>query len=169
RRDFNNAVCLMTVIPFLAFVYLLVCEIASFQILAGRIGYIMFIMLFMALMGMHLGRKVIWGIIEKLINLNNQIIRMQEELIEKNRLAAITETVLALGHEINNPLLAIQGNLELLELDYKEGDSLAKRLDTIKTQCLRIGQVTEKLSTLSKPVSIVISGNSRMIDLSKSV
>lgn len=171
KRDFNNAICLMTIIPFLAFVYLLVCEIGSFQMLSGRVGYMMFIMLAVAFMGIILGRKVIWRIIENLILFNNQIARMQEELIEKNRLSAITETVLAIGHEINNPLLAIQGNLELLEDDFKEKpplESLVKRLNTMKTQCARIMTATGKLSSLSKPVSTVINGNSRMIDLNKS-
>ncbi len=171
RRDFNNAVCLMSIIPFLVFMYLAVWEFGSFDMLSGRFGKVMSIVLTVVLLGIITGRKAVWKIIEKLIISNNQIIQMQEELIEKNRLAAITETVLAVGHEINNPLLAIQGNLELMEGDCKEKpsiESLVKRLNTMKTQCARIMQATGKLSSLSKPVSTVISGNSRMIDLDKS-
>lgn len=172
KRDFYNSVCLTGIIPFLVFVYLLVNRIASFNIFVGEIGYIMLATLAIFLLGIIVGRKMLWSLIVRLTDYNQQIIDMQKELLEKNRLAAITETTLALSHEINNPLLTIRGNLELLETDFGENypvpDSIKNRLNTIKGHCERIRQVTEKMSSLSKPVSESIYGKSSMIDLNKS-
>ncbi len=158
RREFDVSVCLTGVIPLLVFLYLLVVKIASFQIFVGEVGYIMFTTVLIFLLGILVGRKLLWS--------------MFQELIEKNRLAAISETTLALSHEINNPLLTVRGNLELLEHDFAEhkisNNTIMNRLETIKDHCERIRQVTEKLATLSKPVSSTISGDIKMVDLTKS-
>lgn len=157
KSDFYNSISLVGVIPFLVFVYLLVNRIASFQIFVGEIGYIMFITMIVFIMGIIVGRKMLLSLIQ--------------ELIEKNRLATITETTLALSHEINNPLLTISGNLELLEYEFSESqvtNNMKEKINTIKTNCERIRQVTNKLSSLSKPVSGTIYGQTKMIDLGKS-
>lgn len=157
QRDFYNSISLMGVIPFLVFVYLLVVRISSLQIMVGEVGYIMLATMLVFLTGIVVGRKMFMSMIQ--------------ELIEKNRLAAITETTLALGHEINNPLLAMRGNIELLEYEFQETqipDTLKERIRTIKTNCERIREVTERLASLSKPVSGTIYGDSKMIDLSAS-
>ncbi len=158
RRDFDVSVCLTGVIPFLVFMYLLVVKVANLQIFVGEVGYIMFTTILIFLLGIMVGKKLFWSMIT--------------EIMEKNRLAAITETTLALSHEINNPLLTVRGNLELLEHDLTENhvsnDAIIKRLDTIKDHCERIRQVTDKLATLSTPVSTAVHGNVKMVDLSKS-
>ncbi len=157
QRDFNNAVCLMGVIPFLVFVYLLVTKIASFGIFVGEVGYIMFATLAVFLSGIFAGKRLLWT--------------LMQQIIEKNRLAAITETALSLGHEINNPLLVMQGNLELLETDFAEGgmpDTLKNRVNAIKNHCERIMQATQKLASLSKAVSVTIHDDVKMVDLSSS-
>ncbi|MCX5706365.1 MAG: hypothetical protein NTW13_01640 [Candidatus Omnitrophica bacterium] len=157
KRNFNTAICLIGIIPFLVFMYLLVRRVSSFNILIGEIGYIMFFTLVVFLLGIYVGRKMLLSLLA--------------ELIEKNHLAAITETTLALGHEINNPLLAIRGNLELLDYDAKEiqiPDKIKIRLDIIKGNFERIREATDKLSHLSKPVSSTIFGDTKMVDLNKS-
>lgn len=89
------------------------------------------------------------------------------ELIEKNRLSAVTETALALSHEINNPLLAIRGNLELVD-SAQLPDETKKRFVTVKENFERIREAMDKLVSLSKPASQIIYSNKRMIDLGKS-
>ena len=171
KKDFNNAIFLISVIPFLVFVYLLFGKIASWKALTGEIGYILIATVFVILTGIILGRQMLWTVIKKLIDFNTQVSKMQRELIEKNRLAAITETTLALSHEINNPLLAIMGNLELLGYDLEETklkESAKDRLSKIPNDCESIRQVTEKMSQLSRPVSTSIFGKSNMIDLTQS-
>ncbi|MFA5410668.1 MAG: histidine kinase dimerization/phospho-acceptor domain-containing protein [Candidatus Omnitrophota bacterium] len=157
KRDFNNTVCLMGIIPFLSLVYLLVGKNASFAAIPREARYIMAITVILILAGIVTGRKLIWALIE--------------EVLEKNKLAAISETVLSLGHEINNPLLIMQGNLELLEHDFAKNniaDNLKERLAQVKNRCERIMEVTQKMSSLTRPASVSISGDSKMIDLAGS-
>jgi signal transduction histidine kinase len=158
RRQFNTTVALVGVIPFLVFIYILVVKISSFNIMTGEVGQIMLATMFVFLSGLAIGRKMFWNIVK--------------ELVEKNRLAAITETALALGHEINNPLLSISGNLELMEMDIGSSSSIPidfkNRLNTIKNNCQRIQDVTTRLSTLIKPVSSTVYGSYNMVDLRKS-
>lgn len=171
KKDFNNAISLMAIIPLLVFLYLLVARIASFSILAGEIGYVMMAVMLVVLVGIYVGKQSLWLVLAKLFDFNRKILNMQEELIEKNRLAAITDTVLTLGHEINNPLLIMQGNLELLESDLaiNQNHTEAKeRVGKIKNSCERIMQVTEKLTSLSKPTFTSVHGDIKIIDLKES-
>jgi nitrogen-specific signal transduction histidine kinase len=157
RCDFNTTICLTGVIPFLVFLYLLVVRVASFKIFIGEVGYIMFATMVVFLTGITVGRKMLWS--------------MLKELIEKNRLAAITETALSLSHEINNPLFTVRGNIELLETEISEAqlsDAVRNRLDTIKNNCERIREVTDKMSKLSKPSIEAVHGKVRMINLADS-
>jgi signal transduction histidine kinase len=171
KRDFNNAICLIGVIPSLTFVYLLYNKLPTLEIFVGRAGYIALIIMVIFIAGILLGRKMLWKLILKLLDFNQKILSMQEELIAKNKLAAITETVLTLGHEINNPLLVIRGNLEIIGSEINQiavHPDLKERLSVIKINFDRIGEVTEKLSHLSQPVIDTVYGDSKIINLSKS-
>ncbi|MBN1405220.1 MAG: hypothetical protein JW946_01735, partial [Candidatus Omnitrophica bacterium] len=116
--------------------------------------------------------NILSTLLNKLIDFNQQIVKIQAELIEKSRLSAVTETVLALSHEINNPLMIIRGNLELLETGISQSGSIPvedkDRFIRIKNNFERIMNVTNKMANLSKPVSRVVAGGINMIDLSKS-
>jgi len=172
KNDFNRAVSLVGVIPLLVFIYLVVGKLASFNALVGEVGYIVMATIGVFIMGIVVGRRMLMSVTFKLIDDNQKILSMQQELIEKNRLAAITETVLALGDQVNNPLLAISGNLELLELELKNVELNEKTRNRIKTMLnnfYKIREVTDKMSKLTKAELITIHGDTRMIDLSKSV
>jgi signal transduction histidine kinase len=171
KKDFDTTVCLMSIIPLLTFFYILVGKMASLEILAGEIGYIMLIVIAMILIGIFTGKKVLWDLVNRLIDSSDKIHKMEVELVEKSRLATITETALSLGHEINNPLLVIQGNITMMESDLKSPsipESIKARLGLMKTHCDRIVDVMNKMAKLRKPVTDNITGNVRMIDLGKS-
>jgi signal transduction histidine kinase len=153
KSELNISLCLTGVIPMLVVVYLLSRKISTFQVFTGQIGYIMLFTIIIFMLGMFVGRRL--------------LLDMLAELIEKSRLAAVTETVLTLGHEINNPLLAAKGNLELIETEQLSVD-LKKRLDTVKSGLDRISEATEKLKKISRPESGSIFENIRMLDLEKS-
>jgi signal transduction histidine kinase len=172
RNDFNRAISLAGFIPLLVFIYLLVGKIANFHALIGEVGYIVIATIGVFIMGIVVGRKMLMSVTFKLIDDNQKILAMQQELIEKNRLAAITETVLTLGDQVNNPLLAISGNLELLELELRQfelSEKTRNRIQTMRNNFYKIREVTDKMSKLTKAELVTISGDSQMIDLSKSV
>jgi len=172
RNDFNRSISLAGVIPLLVFTYLVVGKLANFNALAGEVGYIVTATIGVFIMGIIVGRKMLMSVTFKLIDDNEKILTMQQELIEKNRLAAITETVLTLGDQVNNPLLAISGNLEMLEFELRDlnlSEKTRNRIQTMKNNFYKIREVTEKMSSLTKAELITIHGNTKMLDLSKSV
>ena len=171
KSDFNRAISLVGIIPLLVFVYLVVGKLANFNVLAGELGYIVVATIGVFIMGIVVGRRMLMSVTFKLIDDNQKILAMQQELIEKNRLAAITETVLTLGDQVNNPLLAISGNLELLQLELKNLELTEKtrnRMETMRNNFYKIREVTEKMSKLTKAELVTIHGQARMIDLEKS-
>lgn len=171
RKDFNNAICVVGLCHMWVFAYLVVGEVASRRILTREGMLIMIITMGLLLVGIASARKILWTVIKRLFNFNQQILKLQEELIEKSRLAAITETTLTLSHEINNPLMIMRGNLEMLEDDFVKGGTPAhakERVAKIKNHCERIRQITDKLTNLSRPVDTTIHGDKKMIDTDKS-
>ncbi|PIS33344.1 MAG: hypothetical protein COT38_05790 [Candidatus Omnitrophica bacterium CG08_land_8_20_14_0_20_41_16] len=83
------------------------------------------------------------------------------EIIEKDKKATIIEIALAVGHEINNPLLAIRGNLRLLESYIVEShapDTVRDRIKTIMDNFERIRQTTEEFVALSNSKLTQASG-----------
>lgn len=171
RNDFNRVISLAGVIPLLVFVYVVVDKISNFNALAGEVGYVVTATIGVFIMGVVVGRKMLMAVTFKLIDDNQKILTMQQELIQKSRLAAITETVLTLGDQVNNPLMAISGNLELLELELRPLELSQKtrdRIQTMRNNFYRIREVTDKMSKLTKAELVTIHGDTRMIDLSKS-
>jgi signal transduction histidine kinase len=79
---------------------------------------------------------------------------------------AVIEAAATLNHEINNPLMAVVGNLELLlrHADKLEPDAVAK-LHKIRDAAERIRTVTQDLMRLREARSIPYPGGGRMIDL----
>ncbi len=161
RKDFNDAVAVMSIIPVLGFVYLIVCKIASISILEGEVGYVIFILLILILLGIASGRKTLWFLIAKIVD-------SQNELIEKERLAAITETVISLAHEVVNPLAIVMGNLDLSMGEAAEGKMLnvpRDRVHLMKANCDRIRVVMDKMSRVSRPSITTVVDNIKMLDL----
>jgi len=172
KNDFNRVVSLVGVIPLLVFIYLVVGKLSNLNALVGEVGYIVMATIGVFATGIIVGRRMLMSVTLKLIDDNQKILLMQQELIEKNRLAAITETVLALGDQVNNPLLVIGGNLELLDLEIKNlqvGEKVHNRLTTMRNNFQKIREVTDKMSKLTKAELVTIHGDTRMIDLDRSV
>jgi PAS domain S-box-containing protein len=109
------------------------------------------------------------GLFEKLRRAYDQLKRTQDKLLQSERKAAIIETVVAINHEINNPLAAIVGNAQILLLKPDElSPELKTRIDTILRESFRIKEVTEKLSSVSEAVSKHYPGGMKMLDIEKS-
>jgi signal transduction histidine kinase len=90
-----------------------------------------------------------------------------KEALEKERLSAIVETAVAVNHEVNNPLTAILGNVQLLLLKRNDlDDDLRAKLKTIESSALKIKDVTQRLMRLSSPRSVEYSEGTKMLDLS---
>ncbi len=90
-----------------------------------------------------------------------------QEQLAKARLGAVQETAVTVNHEINNPLTAILGNVQLLLMKRREiDDELTAKLKIIETSALKIRDVTQRLLQLRSARSVDYAEGTSMLDLS---
>ncbi|MEW5993735.1 MAG: histidine kinase dimerization/phospho-acceptor domain-containing protein [Candidatus Zixiibacteriota bacterium] len=93
--------------------------------------------------------------------------QLSRDALDKERLSAIIETAVTVNHEVNNPLTAILGNVQLLLLKRTNLDpELAAKLKTIEASALKIKDVTQRLMRLTSPKSVDYAEGTKMLDLS---
>jgi K+-sensing histidine kinase KdpD len=89
-----------------------------------------------------------------------------EEKVKSERVAALVELAIAINHEINNPLTAVLGNLQLLLLKNKNlPEEVVAKLKTIEDSANKIKEVTARLMAASQARSIEYTPGMKMIDL----
>jgi DNA-binding response OmpR family regulator len=81
-------------------------------------------------------------------------------------MAGIGETAVALQHEINNPLAALLGNVQLLERNMVPDEEQPEVLADVVAQGKRIADVLKRLTELTKARTVDYAGGIRMLDLS---
>jgi C4-dicarboxylate-specific signal transduction histidine kinase len=94
---------------------------------------------------------------------------IQDDLVKSERLKAIVETAVTINHEVNNPLAAVLGYVQLIlsrpeNLDQDTFDKLKK----VEIGALRIKEVTNRLMKIVEPVVVKYAGDVRMVDLEQS-
>jgi PAS domain S-box-containing protein len=104
-------------------------------------------------------------------------VHLHQSRVKAERLAAITETMVSVNHEVNNPLAVILGYAQIL-LDRLEKDDQAlvagpkarEELARIEGEALRIREITQKLASLIEPVVTLypVSDGLKMVDLRQS-
>ncbi len=92
-----------------------------------------------------------------------------DDIAKKARAKAIAETAVAINHQINNPLTAISGNLQiLLSRAEKLSPEVIRLLKKIEEGADRILAVTDKLRNLTSDRTTNYIGDTTMIDLDAS-
>ncbi len=90
----------------------------------------------------------------------------QHSLIRAERRAAIGEIVVALSHEINNPLMALSAQLDLMHLDARALPPGAQAaLALARSQVARIADLLKRLAELDREQATTYVGTTRMTDL----
>lgn len=93
--------------------------------------------------------------------------RLEQELLRLEKLAVVGQMVVAMNHEINNPLSIIANSAQALRLLHPEFDEkVVAKLQTIEAQVKRIAAVTERLRTMTEVrAEEYIADGPKMIDL----
>ncbi len=88
------------------------------------------------------------------------------EQIEAERLGAIIETAVTVNHEINNPLTAILGNIQLLLMKKDNLDEeTTRKLRVVEQSALKIRDVTQRLLRITHARSVEYVEGTNMLQL----
>ncbi len=102
----------------------------------------------------------------RLRDIERQLADAQAQIVVAQRKAAIGEIVVAISHEMNNPLMAVRAELELMKLDAASLPPRAKAgVISAIAQLDRIAAVLRKLATHSSDATVTYVGGTRMTDL----
>ena len=78
--------------------------------------------------------------------------RLQQQLIQSERLAAMGQMIAGVAHELNNPLTAILGVTELMR-DQSTDENTHHQLDLAHRQARRAAHIVESLLVFSRPAT----------------
>jgi PAS domain S-box-containing protein len=82
-----------------------------------------------------------------------EIKRLEEQLIQAEKLAAMGQMLAGVAHELNNPLTAILGVTELLRERRDVEDSTQRQLELTHRQARRAARIVQNLLEFSRPAS----------------
>ncbi len=76
--------------------------------------------------------------------------KLEQQIIQSDRLAAMGQMISGFAHELNNPLTSIMGMAELLQ-DSEVSETARKQLTTLQQQARRAADIVQNLMYFSKP------------------
>jgi len=133
-HKFNLAFCLMTIIPFLVFFYLLAVKLFTLNIFIGDIGLVLFVSLFISICGLLISYGVIKNILKRLVLF---AVRAKHSDELKSTFVAYV------SHELRTPLTLIKMNLSNI------GDGIVGKINAKQKEMLESSQgVVDRLSRL---------------------
>lgn len=92
--------------------------------------------------------------------------KAEEELGQHEKLQGVIEMAGGVCHELNQPLQAIAGYSEILMMDIEVDNPLYDNIKSIKQQIVRMGDITEKLMTITRYETIDYL-NGKIVDIDK--
>lgn len=108
--------------------------------------------------------------IEQLRTANRLIIDQQKSVIAEERLTLLLQMAGAIAHDLNQPLMALLGNLELTKMTAAtDHEKRSKYLERIEEAGLRISDSVKKLQHIREDQTIAHDSNSTIINLDQKI
>lgn len=107
--------------------------------------------------------------IDELESANNKIIEQQNALIEEERLKVLLEMAGATAHELNQPLMALLGSIELMVMNPDNPEKMDRNISVIKASGERIASIVNKIQTIRHAETKPYVGDARIINLDQPV
>ena len=100
---------------------------------------------------------------------NRHILEQQKTMIEEERLKVLLQMAGATAHELNQPLMALLGYIELMALDRKNPENVAKYSVQIEDAGRRIAEIVKKIQTIRHDEVKHFAGETTILKLDKPV
>lgn len=100
---------------------------------------------------------------------NAQIQSQQKKMLKKERLKVLFQMAGAMAHELSQPLMALQGNIQLMKIHKETPDSFPKYMDRIDESGRRIAEIIRKIQTLSVDDTRNYAGDASIINLDQTI
>jgi two-component system cell cycle response regulator len=107
--------------------------------------------------------------VEALRQANQKILEQQKSVIEEERLKVLLQMAGATSHELNQPLTALLGSIELLRLDKQVPDRISRHVDRIDISGRRIAEIVKKMSSIRNVETKPYAGGEAIIDLHQKI
>ena len=79
---------------------------------------------------------------------NQKILEQQKSVIEEERLKTLLQMAGATAHELNQPLTALLGNIELLKMDQHDPEKMFQHIINIEEAGRRISNITREIQNI---------------------
>src|SRR5581483_1455720 len=76
--------------------------------------------------------------------------KLEQQIIQSERLAAMGQMIGGFAHELNNPLTSILGIVELMQ-EVETDEGVRKQLNTLQQQSRRAAEIVQNLTYFSRP------------------
>ena len=100
---------------------------------------------------------------------NRQIIEQQKAIIEEERLKVLLQMAGATAHELNQPLMALLGYIELMAMDRGDPEKVGKYSEQIEDAGRRIAEIVRKIQTIRHDEVKHYAGETTILNLDKHV
>jgi signal transduction histidine kinase len=100
--------------------------------------------------------------------------RRREEHLQAERLGAVVRLAGGLAHEISQPLAAVSGRAELLQMALEDRSKpadpadLARHVESLRENCRRMGEIVHRLQNIDEYVTRPYYGTTEILDLGRS-
>ncbi len=98
---------------------------------------------------------------------NQKILEQQKSVVEEERLKVLLQMAGATAHELNQPLMALLGNLELMQLAGGDKDKETQYLSQINRAGERIAEIVRKIQTIRHDEIIPYAGQASIVNISQ--
>jgi DNA-binding response OmpR family regulator len=102
------------------------------------------------------------------INAGKRIIELQDALDRRAKIQGVLEMAGAVCHEMNQPLQAITGYMDLIMMEEDSRSQILERLQLMKKQIDRMGLITRKLMRITTYETREYTHGTKIIDIDKS-
>jgi diguanylate cyclase (GGDEF)-like protein/PAS domain S-box-containing protein len=100
---------------------------------------------------------------------NQQIIEQHNAVIEEERLKVLLQMAGATAHELNQPLMALLGNIELMAFYKEKPEKMARHMAMIEDAGQRISTIVKKIQTIRHDQTIPYTENTTIINLDQAI